>query len=295
MATKSALARSAEIWALAERQHWVVTRGQLLARGMTVGAVRHRLRTGRLRRLMPGVYLVGRPRPTWHGRLIAAALACGPNAFVSHRRAGLDPTAHRRMLEIPVTSPIATLIDFATESTTEELEAAVNEASHRDLVDPETLLAAVNATPPRPGVRPLRRLLDRDTFVLTQTALERLFLRIVRAVDLPLPDSQEWLGEYRVDFHWPALGLVVECDSLRYHRTALKQAKDMRRDQTHTLAGRTPLRFSHHQVRNEETYVAESLQTMFARLRRRPHPIVSSGPSSVSGPGSSGSRGSNTK
>lgn len=274
---------------------------------------------------MPGVYLVGRPKPSWHGRLIAATLACGPDAFLSHRsaaelwrmversagkpvhvsvarpscprrpavrvhrRADLDRGAHRRVLEIPVTNPVATLIDFATEATPAALAAAVNEASHRNLVDPETLRAALAATPSRPGIRPLRALLDRDTFVLTQSELERRFLPLARAAGLPLPESQAWLGASRVDFHWPSLGLVVECDSLRYHRTALKQAADLRRDQAHTLAGRTPFRFNHHQVRHEPSYVKASLAAVAARLRAAPHSP------SICSAASSGSRGSKTK
>ncbi|MEZ5076462.1 MAG: hypothetical protein R2725_03355 [Solirubrobacterales bacterium] len=173
------------------------------------------------------------------------------------------------MRDIPLTDPIATLVDFASEATRAELERAVNEASHLDLADPEMLRAALDRTPPRPGIRPLRVLLDRDTFVLTQSELERRFLSLARAAGLPRPESQDWLGRSRVDFHWPSLGLVVECDSLRYHRTALKQAADFRRDQTHLLAGRTPLRFNHYQVRHEPTYVTETLATIAARLQAR--------------------------
>lgn len=142
---------------------------------------------------------------------------------------------------------------------TAELESAINETSQRDLVDPESLREALDAIPARPGVARLRRLLDRDTFVLTDTRLEQLFLPLARAAALPLPQTQVWLSGYRVDFYWPDLGLVVEADSLRYHRTPAKQAADNRRDQAHIAAGRMPLRFSHWQVRYEPDHVRKML------------------------------------
>jgi very-short-patch-repair endonuclease len=72
---------------------------------------------------------------------------------------------------------------------------------------------------------------------------------------------------FRVDFYWPDLGLVVETDGLRYHRTPARQARDRRRDQTHTAAGLTPLRFTHAQVRHEPTHVRETLRRTASRLR----------------------------
>src|SRR5690349_2963970 len=73
-----------EIWALVRRQHGVVARWQLLAAGLTASAIRHRLKTGRLRRIHHGVYAVGRPELTQRGRWMAAVLACGEGAALSH-------------------------------------------------------------------------------------------------------------------------------------------------------------------------------------------------------------------
>ncbi len=79
---------------------------------------------------------------------------------------------------------------------------------------------------------------------------------------------------FEVDFYWPDLGLVVETDGLRYHRTPSAQSRDALRDQTHTAAGLTPLRFSHYQVKYEPGYVREILartaDTLRARFGRRP-------------------------
>ncbi len=131
---------------------------------------------------------------------------------------------------IPTTTPIRTLLDLATILTPNQLEAAVSETDVLDLIDPETLRAELESRKGRPGVRPLRALLDRHTYRMTETELERRFLRIVKSTGLPLPETQQQLAG-RTDFHWPALGLVVETDGWRYHRTAARQARDNRRMQ----------------------------------------------------------------
>lgn len=74
--------------------------------------------------------------------------------------------------------------------------------------------------------RRLRRILDAQTFSKAQNKLERRFLAVARGAGLPKPRTQARLGRYRVDFHWPELGLVIETDSLTYHRTAAEQADD---------------------------------------------------------------------
>ena len=68
-----------------------------------------------------------------------------------------------------------------------------------------------------------------------------------------LDSGRRWTGVrlngFKVDFYWPGLGLVVETDGLRYHRRPAQQAADRVRDQAHTAAGLTPLRFTHAQIR----------------------------------------------
>lgn len=250
---------------------------------------------------MRGVYAVGRPVVGRRGRWQAAVLACGPEALLSHRSAAalwriarydsglLDVVvpkehprrrpgirAHRRsdheapgrrvVDNIAVTHPVATLVDLATCLPAGQLEAAVNEADHRDLVGPEQLSAALDLLPRRVGLARLRKLLDTPTLALSSTELERRFLPLSRQVGLPTPFTQAWVDGHRVDFSWPELNLVVEADSLRYHRTALKQAKDKRRDNAHAEAGRTTLRFTHWQICHEPSYVRDSLANTARRL-----------------------------
>jgi very-short-patch-repair endonuclease len=68
-----------------------------------------------------------------------------------------------------------------------------------------------------------------------------------------------------VDFYWPELGLVVETDGLRYHRTPSQQARDRLRDQAHSAAGIVPLRFTHWQVRHERQHVETTLAAVAQR------------------------------
>ena len=128
----------------------------------------------------------------------------------------------------------------------------MNEADKRDLIRPEALRAA----------------LDRQTFRLSDTELEVLFRPIAARAGLSTPLTKEMVNGFEVDFHWPDLGLVVETDGWRYHRTASAQTRDALRDQIHTAAGLTPLRFSHYQVKYEPGHVLRILTKTAANLRR---------------------------
>jgi very-short-patch-repair endonuclease len=313
MAYKTAQPMVGEAWALAERQHWVITRRQLLDLGFSDPAIRHRIARGRLHPIWRGVYAVGRPRLGRHGLWMAAVLACGPRAFLSHasaarlleiipavqgpidvsarsarcpraqagirthRRRGLADADVTERLGIPVTSPSLTLLDLAPSLSRDQLERAIGEADKRDLVDPESLRRVLEGFAGRPGVAALRETLDRHTFTLTDSELERHFLPIARQAGLSVPLTQQYVNGFRVDFYWPDLGLVVETDGLRYHRTAAQQAEDRRRDQAHAAAGLTPLRFTRFQVRFEPDRVQGILEAVAARLYRAQGP-VSTGP-----------------
>ena len=118
----------------------------------------------------------------------------------------------------------------------------------------------------RPGLTKLRETLDRRTFVLTDSDLERRFLALARKGRLPVPETGRRVNGFKVDFFWPALGLVVETDGLTYHRTPTQQARDRLRDQAHTASGLTPLRFTHAQVRYEPDHVERTVASVVRRL-----------------------------
>lgn len=286
-------------------QRGVVARWQLARIGCSPEAVRNLIRTGRLYPVARGVYAAGRPHLDELGRWAVAVLGCGPSAALSHGSAAslweigearlADPevsvpagrslcrpgvVVHRRSRlrewertvhrDVPVTSVAATIIDLAAYSRRSAIERAIRDADRLDLLDPEELRAALDAVAPRPGVGVLREILDPLTFVLPQSELERLFLPLARAAGLPAPVLQAKVNGFDVDFFWPDLGLVVETDGLRYHRTPSQQARDRRRDNVHLASGLTPLRFTHGQVRFEPGYVTSTLAVTARRLATPP-------------------------
>jgi hypothetical protein len=203
-------------------QHWVLTRADLEQLGFSDAAVEHRVATGRLHPVARGIYAVGRAELTPRGTWMAAVLACGDGAVLSHRSAAdlwgigfeekgrIDVTIRRRSrlaragvkvhcrptlpersvvrrFGLPVTDPVQTLIDIATELKPMRLERAVNQADVHDLVDPETLRIALDSHVGEPGVKKLRTMLDRHTFRLSDSDLEILFRPLARAAAFPPP------------------------------------------------------------------------------------------------------------
>jgi very-short-patch-repair endonuclease len=283
------------IWRLAAGQHGVVSRGQLLDRGLTRSGIEHRLARGRLFKVRHSVYAVGRAQLSREGIWMSAVLSCGEGATLSHDTAAAHwrlrhdtgrievstpddrrptgVTVHRyKELEvvehrgIPVTSPVSTLVDLAARLSRDELEAAINAADRLDLVDPEGLRSSLDRFGRRAGVARMRATLDQRTFTLTDSILERHFLPIARRAGLSRPLTGQIINGYKIDFYWPELGLVVETDGLRYHRTPAQQAKDAVRDQAHTAAGLTPLRFPRAQVVFQPNSVEETLARVARRL-----------------------------
>jgi very-short-patch-repair endonuclease len=290
----------------------------LLELGFSEKAIERRLGSGRLRRIstVRGAYVVGRGEVSREGWWMAAVLVCGDGAVLSHssaaalmrlgaerdvieisipgsshlvrgelrvhRRAALGPGDVGEFKRIPVTSPALTLIDMAADRHCPDLtlERGINEADKYDLITPHGLRAALDAHPSMPGVDRLRLMLDRRTFRLTKEELERRFLPLAREVGLPTPLTAQWVNGFEVDFYWPELCFVIETDGLRYHRTPAEQARDRVRDQTHTAAGMTHLRFTHEQIRYEPDYV-------FAILRRTVDRIEAAGGAPQGGPAGS--------
>lgn len=165
-----------------------------------------------------------------------------------------------------MTTPVQTLVDLSLRLDHKGLERAINEADKYDLVHPPQLRKALDSRRGEPGVGHLRVILDRRTFRLTKEELERRFLPLARQAGLPVPLTGQWVNGFEVDFYWPDLGLVVETDGLRFHRTPAEQARDRLRDQAHTAAGLTQLRFTHEQVRYEPEYVRRILAQVARRL-----------------------------
>jgi Transcriptional regulator, AbiEi antitoxin/Protein of unknown function (DUF559) len=297
--------RGKRAWDLAGKQHGIVARQQLLSLGFSPRSIDHRVERGRLHVVARGVYAVGWPQLTEKRRWMAAVLACGgEGAMLSHRSAaafweigremrGVVDISVRRRCEIrrpglevrgrtalrpddivtrdgiPVTAVARTLVDLATEVDEVAVERAVNEADKRDLIDPEALRLAIESYAGQPGAPLLRELLDKRTFRLSDSDLEIFFRPIAAAAGLFPPLSKQFVNGWEVDFYWPSLGLVVETDGLRYHRTPSAQTRDAQRDRAHIIAGMTPLRFTHYEIKHEPARVRAELTRVGRMLHSR--------------------------
>lgn len=280
------------LWDLAAKQHGVAARRQLLRLGFSAKAIKYGCESGLLHRTeWRGVYSVGRPGLTRHGRLMAAVLWAGPGAVLSHdtaadlwairrqrdkvihlslpssrrrgtrrgveihRRAGI---ARDREWGIPITTPLRTVIDMAAKLDRRETERLIDQTDARGLIRADALRERLEHER-GPGVPLLREILDRDAFVLTESELERLFPPLAARAGLPKPESQVQVNGHRVDFYFRALDMVVEANSLRYHRTQLQQRRDSVRAQAHAAAGTAVVPFLHFQLAHEQDYVIRTL------------------------------------
>jgi very-short-patch-repair endonuclease len=278
-------ARESAIAQLAARQRGVVTRGQLLDAGLTAHAIDHRLRSARLHALHRGVYLVGHAAAVPGARELAAALACGPDAMVSHRSAAWlwrllsehmgDPEVTvprdcrrtgirvhlvaalarrdvRKLGGIPITSPARTIVDLAAVVSVRDLERALAEAEARRLTRRSELVSLLARLPRRPGVAALRGLLEADAEpTLTRSEAEERLLALIRAAELPAPDVNVRIGGYEVDFLWRDQKLVVEVDGFRFHSSRTAFERDRRRDAQLEAQGYRVIRVTWHQIVSE--------------------------------------------
>jgi very-short-patch-repair endonuclease len=279
---------------LAARQHGVVARNQLLALGVGARAIEHRLAHGRLHPIHRGVFAVGHPVRTPDATWVAAALAAGPDAVLSHRSAAaiwamrqssrlvvevITPRklrrprvqAHRIVLPddevtiergIPVTTPARTLFDLAAVVSHQQLEAAFNEAEYRRLGSPTSLGALLERYPGRRGTRAVRRLLDehrRNGRTVTRSVLERRFLAVLDAHDLPRPRINRVTDHGELDATWSDRRLVVEVDGWAAHGTRKAFEEDRARDRALVVAGWRVIRLTWRQLEEEADAIAAQL------------------------------------
>src|SRR4051794_7928508 len=278
------------IAALADRQHGVVARRQLVALGLSARAIDHRLKHGRLHLLHRGVYAVGHRVLSQRGRWMAAVLACGVGAVLGHRsaaalwgirptsRAAIEVTTPRRLRPrtgllprcavlpgdevttldgIPVTTPARTLFDLAGVLTRRPLERALDEAEVLRLEGPAELLAR---HPGHRGAATLRTLLlNARSSTLTRSELEERFLELVDDAGLPRPETNAIIEGYEVDAVWRDARLIVELDGYATHGTRKAFERDRIRDRTLQARGWRPIRLTSLQLAADPAALAEEL------------------------------------
>jgi very-short-patch-repair endonuclease len=280
---------------VAGAQGGVVSRAQLVARGIPAKAIEYRVKVGRLRALHRGVYAVGHDALPTRGRLVAGLLVAGPNAALSHRTAAglwkLTPSmpqlvevttttnrprsrpglAFHRARELdtrirddlPVTSPIRTLKDLAATRPYDEVERVTSEALVLQLVNQHAL-----AQQQGPGAAVLARLAGAGV-APTRSELERLFLKAVLKFGLPKPLTNHRIGPHEVDFCWPEHRLVVETDGARFHAHHIANRRDHPRDADLQLRGYAVLRFTWQDVVQRPAEVAARVGRFLSRASRR--------------------------
>ena len=288
---------------LAERQHGVVARRQLLEIGIGAGAIDLRVRRGRLHTIHRGVYAVGHRRLTPDGRRMAAVLACGDGAALSHRDAcavhGIRPCS-RPVLEvtvprkqrarpgiqlhaarlpvdeitavrgIPVTTVPRSILDLAAIRPRHEVEAALREAEVRRLYDPLSLGDLVERHPGHRGsgaVRAVLALLAAGGEI-SKERMVALFLSVLDGARVSRPRLNVWIEvagrAYECDGVWFGGRVMVELDGYAVHGTRRNFERDRERDRILQAAGWRVVRVTWRQLNDDPEGVVRDLAALLA-------------------------------
>jgi hypothetical protein len=288
---------------VAERQHGVVTRAQLAELGIGRGAVGRRLESGRLHILHRGVYAVGQRVVGREGHWMAAVLAMGSDAVLSHRSAaalwGIRATArgrvevtvpraprsrsaiqvHRTRVAadevtavrgIPVTTPPRTLLDLGAVVRRRALERAIDQAEALRLTDPLCIGDVVVRHQHRPGAAAIRAILaaGRIGAAITRSELEDRFLAFLDDHELPRPQVNLplHLGDATIeaDCLWRAQRFIVELDGHASHATGNAFERDRARDRFLQAAGWRVVRITWRHLHEQSDAIASDLRTLLS-------------------------------
>ena len=282
---------------LAARQHGLVTSRQLAAVGLTRNAIRRRVAKGRLHRVHPGVYVVGNPLLTREGRWIAAVMAAGPGAALSHPDAaalwdfydGVGARVHvtakrRRFVEgvivhrtrrldpdevtnkdgIPVTTVERTFVDLTDQLNEDRLLRAMREAEFKRLLDLDTLNAAVERAHGRRKLAALKRAIAQHRpGQVIRGELEHRFAELRRGAGLKEPQTNVPIKArgrtYVLDCYWPEHRLAVELDGRDGHAREMAFESDRRKDAALNAIGLRVLRFTWQRVNYDGAEVLADL------------------------------------
>lgn len=267
-----------EIATVAARQYGVVSIAQLREAGLDKSAVKRRTLAGRLHSIHRGVYAVGHWHLSAEGRWMAAVLACGAGAVLSHRaaaaawrllpdqmsepvdvsvpsdtgkktrrgirlhrRPSLDLKTVTRHRRIPITTPAVTIVDLSKVARPTDVRRARRQA--------EVLGLPID---------------DKSEGDVTRSELEVLFLKLCRAHRLPTPEVNVWIAGLLVDFVWRKRRLIVETDGYRYHRGRTSFEDDRARDLQLRSHGFEVVRLTYNQVSRQSRETANILSKLLA-------------------------------
>lgn len=286
-------ARERKLGALAARQHGVITRQQLLDAGLSLRTIGRRVERGQLHRLHRGIYASGDRELSWQGRWLAAVLACGEGALLSHRsgaalwgfirphgepieisaaagrtrpgivvrEGGIESSDRSEVAAIPVTSVARTLFDLAEVLDERQLGRAWEEADRLKLLVLSEVEAVCARGYGRRALRPIRELIEQARAPETAgSELEERVIELCREHDLPLPETNVEILGREVDGFWPRERLIVEADGFAFHghRTAFE--RDRERDAAMQVEGYRVIRLTYRRLEREPAAVASQLR-----------------------------------
>ena len=289
---------------VAARQHGVVSRAQLESLGVEGTGIARRVAAGRLQRVHRAVYAVGHRPRTSETRWMAAVLACGRGAVLSHLDAAAlwriyrgegarvhvtsltrsgdsvkavrihrarrlhpdDVTVHRG---IPVTTVARTLVDLTDVLGGDRVLRAVREAEYLRLLDHDDLTAAVERAHGRRRLRTLKAAIARHRpGQIVRYELEHRFLELLDGLGLPEPETnikvETMRRSYTVDCLWRDERVAVELDGRAAHERASAFEEDRRRDAALTSIGLRTMRFTWDRVNNDRTEVGCELAAVLS-------------------------------
>ncbi|HWE11167.1 MAG TPA: type IV toxin-antitoxin system AbiEi family antitoxin domain-containing protein [Solirubrobacteraceae bacterium] len=283
----------------AKRHHGNVTHADLIGSGLTDTSISWRVRRGRLYRVHPGVYAVGRPPSTPVEHAAAAVLACGPGAALSHlgalalwgftkrwpasfdvvvttgdrRPHGI--TTHRYtgllrrdltvQLGIRATSPARTLLDCAPELDPQQRKRTVNDALHTAFLTQNQLSDVRHRFPTHPGAKLLDPFLDGQN--PTRSSFEDDFIAFCERHNLPRPLVNVRVAGHTVDALFRPQRLIVELDGWEFHRDREAFETDRARDGATLKAGYRTRRITWDRLHDEPVAEAELLRELLRRQR----------------------------
>jgi very-short-patch-repair endonuclease len=284
---------------LAEAQHGMVARRQLIELGLSDARIKGRIDRGHLHAVHRGVYAVGHRLLSRRGRWMAAVLFGGPEAVLSHRSAaelwGIAPrrgraidvtrrrgwraspgiVVHRDSIStdeiekvsgIPCTCVPRTSLDLAGSTSRDALERVINQIEVRSLTHSLSIYDLLERYPRRRGAPVLRALLDENAEArgITRSRLEERFVALLADSDLPRPQLNASLAMrgrfFEVDCLWRKQRVIVELDGMRAHGTDLAFEKDRERDRLLVAEGWRVARITWRQLRDDAPSVLADLR-----------------------------------
>jgi predicted transcriptional regulator of viral defense system len=290
---------------LAEQQYGVVTYRQMRELGLSNGHIHRASKASRLRRVHRGVYAVGHKRLSRHGHCLAAVLACGSGAVLSHRSAAwlwgflprfpsepevtVPSKGHRRRAirvrrtagmpdrdcttrnGISVTSTTRTLFDLAGVVSSRDCSGAIDRAKRTgclNLTELDELLARRSRTVEARLLRQALALYRKPVYDRARSEL--LFLDALEQEGVSLPVLNCWEGKWEIDAYWPAERFAVEVDGWEAHGSREAFENDRLRQEEMELAGINCVPISARRIETEPRQVARNIRVLLSRRRRDP-------------------------